>query len=168
MIARRQDWEKLPGAVFTEHNDAFCLARIGSEYVVYQTALEPWPDKPFPDNLDKLKRVITLRTSPDLKTWSRQQPLLAPDAQDARETEFYLFKVFRYGHGYAGLIMKYYADPAKPGKHSAILRHELAVSEDGRPWQRPIATPILASGPTPIRSPIDGRMHFATWKDGAW
>jgi len=160
-------WEKLPGAVFTEHNDAFCLIRSGYEYLVYQTALEPWPDKPYADNLDKFKRVITLRTSPDLKTWSGQQPLLAPDARDARETEFYLFKVFRYGHGYAGLIMKYYADPTKPGKHSATLRHELAVSEDGRTWQRPYRDIDLGFWSYADPFTIDGRMHFATWRDGA-
>ncbi|MCX7427477.1 MAG: hypothetical protein NTW96_17845 [Planctomycetia bacterium] len=170
MRARSRDgktWEKLTGTVFTEHNDAFCLTRIGDEYIVYQTALEPWPDKPFPDNLDKLRRVITLRTSPDLAAWSPQQPLLVPDARDAREAEFYLFKVFRYGHGYAGLIMKYYADPAKPGKHSAILRHELAVSEDGRAWQRPYRDTDLGFWSYADPFTIDGRMHFATWKDGA-
>jgi len=162
-----KNWEKLPGTVFTEHNDAFCLVRIGNEYVAYQTALEPWPDKPVPDNIGKLKRIITVRTSPDLKTWSRQQPLLSPDTKDARDTEFYLFKVFRYGRGYAGLIMKYYADPAKPGKHSAILRHELAVSEDGRTWLRPYRDTELGFWSYADPFPVEGRLHFATWKDGA-
>ncbi|NUQ65303.1 MAG: hypothetical protein HUU20_22785 [Pirellulales bacterium] len=162
-----RSWEKLPGAVFTEHNDAFCLLRVGDEYLAYQTALEPWPDKPVADNIGKLKRVISLRASPDLKTWSLQQPLLAPDARDAPDAEFYLFKVFRYGHGYAGLIMKYYADPAKPGKHSAILRHELAVSEDGRTWQRPYRDTELGFWSYADPFPVNGRMHFATWKDGA-
>jgi hypothetical protein len=129
--------------------------------------LEPWPDKPVPDNIGKLKRIITVRTSPDLKTWSRQQPLLAPDAKDARDTEFYLFKVFRHGHGYAGLIMKYYADPTKPGRHSAILRHELAVSEDGRTWRRPFRDAELGFWSYADPFPMDGRLHFATWTNGA-
>ena len=160
-------WDRLPGTVFTEHNDAFCLIRIGGEYVVYQTALEPWPDKPFADNLDKYKRVITLRTSADLKKWSPQEPLLTPDDQDAREAEFYLFKVFSYGHGYAGLIMKYYADPEKPGLHSAIIRRELAVSEDGRRWQRSYRETDLGFWSYADPFVVGGRMHFATWKDGA-
>jgi hypothetical protein len=159
-------WEKLPGAVFTELNDAFCLVRIDHAYAAYQTAIEPWPDKPCPDNIGKLKRVITLRSSPDLQRWSHQQPLLAPDAEDADDTEFYIFKVFRYGRGYAGLIMKYYADPAHPGKHSAILRYELAVSEDGRAWLRPFRKTDLGFWSYADPFLAGGRLHFAIGKDG--
>ena len=127
------------GAVFTEHNDAYTLVRSGAdhEYLLYQTKLLPWPDKPFPDNLDKQRRVISLRRSKDLVSWSEQEIILQPDEQDEPTTEFYLLKVFRYVDRYVGLLMKYYADPRLPNRHSAIVRTELVLSKDGLAWQRP-------------------------------
>ena len=169
MLATSKDgihWEKRPGTVFTEHNDAYSLIAKDGEYTVYQTALEPWPDKPYPDNIDKFKRVLCVRTSPDLVTWTPQEIFLRPDKDDAPETEFYLLKVFAYGEGYAGLIMKYYGDPNAPNKHSAILKHELIVSGDARDWQRPYRDTDLGfwSYADPFMS--DGMLHFAIWKDG--
>jgi len=141
MLAKSPDgkhWVKDPrGAVFIEHNDAYSLLKMGNEYVLFQTALEDWPDKPYPDNLDKYRRVISLRTSPDLITWSPQQPLIRPDQLDKPETEFYLMKAFPYAGRFAGILFKYYADPALPNKHSAIYRNELIVSDDAHTWKRP-------------------------------
>jgi hypothetical protein len=159
-------WEKQLQTVFTEHNDAYSLIHEKGEYILYQTALEPWPDKPYPDNLDKYKRVQSIRTSEDLNTWTPQEILLRPDEQDPPETEFYLMKVFRYGEGYAGLIMKYYADPEKPNLHSAILKHELVVSEDTRTWERPYRDTDLGFWSYADPFILDGKTHFAIWKDG--
>lgn len=159
-------WEKHLHTVFTEHNDAYSLIHEKGEYILYQTALEPWPDKPYPDNLDKYKRVQSIRTSEDLNTWTPQEIFLRPDEQDPPETEFYLMKVFRYGEGYAGLIMKYYADPEKPNLHSAILKHELVVSEDTRTWERPYRETDLGFWSYADPFILDGKMHFAIWKDG--
>jgi hypothetical protein len=127
------------GAVLTEHNDAFTLVHTGEggEYLLYQTALVPWPDKPLKDNLDQWRRVISLRRSRDLVSWTDQEIVLQPDEQDAPTAEFYLLKVFRYADRYVGLLMKYFADPQAPGRHSAILRTELVLSNDGLDWQRP-------------------------------
>ncbi|MBX7257692.1 MAG: hypothetical protein K1Y02_15130 [Candidatus Hydrogenedentes bacterium] len=159
-------WEKRPGTVFTETNDAFTLMQVGDEYLLYQTKLEAWPDKPYIDNIEKQKRVIALRKSRDLDTWSPQEVFLRPDAQDAPECEFYLMKAFRYGDAYAGLIMKYYADPKLPGKHSAILKHELLVSKDGIEWQRPYRDTDLGFWAYADPFEYRGVLHFATWKDG--
>lgn len=169
MVAESKDgiiWEKRPGTVFTEHNDAYSLIEKDGEYIVYQTALEPWPDKPYPDNLDKYKRVLSVRTSPDLLTWSPQEIFLRPDKDDAPETEFYLLKVFRYGEGYAGLIMKYYGDPNAPNKHSGIMKYELIVSGDARAWQRPYRDTDIGFWSYADPFTIDGKMYFAIWKDG--
>lgn len=170
MLARSVDggrtWTKEHGTVFTEHNDAFTLLKQGDTFLLYQTALEDWPDKPYPDNLDKKRRVQSLRVSPDLRTWSAQEVFLRPDESDAPETEFYLLKVFAYGQGYAGLLMKYYGDPNLPGKHSAILKYELIVSPDARTWSRPFRDADLGfwSYADPFRH--GGAMHFVIWKDG--
>lgn len=169
MVATSQDgehWVGQPGAAFTEHNDAFTLLPNGNEFLLYQTMLEEWPDKPYSDNLDGKRRLISLRRSPDLRAWSAQEVVLRPDAQDPVETEFYLMKVFRYGHAFAGLVMKYYADPAKPGKHSAILRYELVVSEDGRQWQRAFRDTDLGFWSYADPFVLKGRLSFVVWKDG--
>jgi len=62
---------------------------------------------------------------------------VSPDAIDKPTTEFYYMKAFPYADRYLGLLMKYYADPDKPGQHSAILSNELMVSDDARTWKRP-------------------------------
>jgi hypothetical protein len=154
------------GAVFTEYNDAFTLLSYGGDYVLYQTALAEWPDKPYPDNLDKKRRVISLRRSKDLRAWTQQQVLLSPDKRDKPETEFYLMKAFRYGHAFAGLLMKYYADPNLPGRHSAILKNELIVSADGVKWQRPFRGTDLGfwSYADPVL--LQARLHFVVCKEG--
>jgi len=158
-------WKKDPGAVFTETNDAFSLVDGCPGYRLYQTVLEDWPDKPYPDNLDKKRRVIAVRETRDLRAWPPPEPMLRPDSEDAAETEFYLMKVFRHGHAWIGIIMKYYADPALPGKHSAILKHELAVSADGRAWQRPFRDTDLTFWPYADPFLQNGRLCFVTWKD---
>lgn len=154
------------GAVFTEHNDAFTLIQQGGEYLLYQTMLEDWPDKPYPDNLDKKKRVQTLRTSKDLRTWSGQELLLRPDDKDAPETEFYLMKAFPYGGRFLGLLMKYYGDPNLPNRHSAILKNELLVSADARHWERPHRETDLGFWSYADPFMQQGKLHFAIWKDG--
>ncbi len=143
MIAESTDgihWRKGEDrAVFTEHNDAFSLLHASSrdEYLLYQTRLQEWPGKPVADNIGPSKRIITLRRSKDLMSWSAQEDILVPDGMDAPTCEFYLLKAFRYGNRYAGFLMKYYADPNAVGKHSGLYRNELILSRDGVNWDRP-------------------------------
>jgi len=143
MIAESTDgihWHKGEDhPVFTEHNDAFSLVHDPSrdEYLLYQTRLEEWPEKPVADNIGPNRRIITIRRSKDLKNWSAQEDILVPDSMDAPTCEFYLLKAFRYGDRYAGFLMKYYADPDSPGKHSGLYRNELVLSRDGITWDRP-------------------------------
>ncbi len=169
MLATSADglhWDKRPGTVFTEYNDAYTLLPDNGNYLLYQTALEDWPDKPYPDNLDKKRRVLTLRRSDDLKKWTPQEIFLKPDAQDPPETEFYLMKAFRYGGRVLGLIMKYYADPALPGKHSAILKYELVVSPDSLHWSRPFRNTDLGFWSYADPVVLGDTLHFVIWKDG--
>jgi hypothetical protein len=140
--------------------------RKDGEYLLYQTALEPWPDKPYPDNLDKYRRVICLRRSADLIEWSPQEVFLRPDSGDAPETEFYLFKVFPYSERYLGLMMKYYGDPNRPKQHSAILTYELMVSNDAVNWQRPFRETDLGFWSYADPFLLGDALHFVTWKDG--
>lgn len=171
MLAASPDgltWTKDPrGTVFTEYNDAFSVLSVMEKLLLYQTALEDWPDKPYPDNLDKKRRILTLRESNDLAQWTEQQPLLKPDAEDAPETEFYLMKAFPYGSGYAGLIMKYFADPAKPKQHSAILKTELILSHDARRWSRPFRQTDLGFWTYAEPFTHDKHYDFAVWRENS-
>lgn len=171
MLAMSDDgvtWQKdSRGTVFTEHNDAFTLLPLQDGYLLYQTMLEDWPEKPYPDNLDKFRRVISWRESKDLVTWSPQQTLLRPDDQDPPETEFYLMKAFPYEGRYLGILMKYFGDPANPGKHSAIIRNELLFSEDARHWERPFRDTDLGFFSFADPFPDDQFLRFASWKDNA-
>jgi hypothetical protein len=159
-------WEKSVGTVFTEYNDAFTLTADREGYVLYQTHLEDWPDKPYPDNLDKKRRVQSIRRSNDLRTWTAQEVFLRPDAQDKPETEFYLLKTFKHGGATLGLLMKYLADPALPRKHSAIMPCELIVGRDATHWERPFRNTDLGfwSYADPVL--INGELTFVFWKDG--
>jgi hypothetical protein len=107
---------------------------------MYQTRLQDWPDKPFPDNLPTSRRVISLRRSDDLRNWTPQQDMLAPDDQDAPDAEFYVMKAFWHAHRYAAVLLKYYRDPAYPNRHSGVYRRELLLSRDGECWTRPYRT----------------------------
>jgi len=134
------DWTaSSESALFTEHNDAFTLIWNDQtrEYWLYQTKLEDWPDKPYPDNLAKWRRVISLRRSRDLKSWGPQEVILRPDEQDSKPREFYLLKVFKYGFRFAGHLMRYEADPDRPNKHGSRTTTELILSDDGLHWRRP-------------------------------
>jgi hypothetical protein len=169
MLAHSADglkWEKSAGTVFTEYNDAFTLTSDSARYLLYQTCLEDWPDKPYPDNLDKKRRVQSIRRSKDLRTWTAQEVFLRPDAQDKPETEFYLLKTFKNGTAILGLLMKYLADPALPNKHSAIMPCELIVARDATHWERPFRNLDLGfwSYADPVL--INGELTFVFWKDG--
>jgi hypothetical protein len=155
-------------AVFTEHNDAFSLLAdpFREGYLLYQTRLADWPEKPVRDNLPGLRRVISLRRSTDLHHWSPQEDVLVPDAEDAPECEFYLMKAFRYGGRFAGLLMKYYADPEKAGKHSAIYRNELIFSEDGVRWERPFRETDMGVWSYVTPFDLGGRLSVAAYDPG--
>lgn len=170
MLAESTDglaWRKDPrGAVFTETNDAFTLMAGGDGYLLYQTKLEPWPDKPYVDNLGNWRRVQSIRRSPDLVSWTTQEVVLHPDEHDQPETEFYLMKTFPCGNAYAGLLMKYYADPARPGEHSGILANELITSRDAVTWQRPFRETDLGFWTYADPFPDAGRLTFAAYHYG--
>jgi len=161
-------WTKDPrGTVFTEPNDAFTLLLKGTSYLLYQTALEPWPDKPYPGNLRDKQRVQSIRTSRDLVEWSPQRIFLRPDESDEPHTEFYLMKPFSYARGYAGLLTKYCADPTRSNRQSATCRTELIVSRDARDWARPYRETDLGFWTYADPFLADGKLQFAYFDDRA-
>ncbi len=171
MIASSQNlekWDKRPfnKAVFTEHNDAYSLIKKEDHYLLYQTRLLDWPEKPFEDNLPGKRRSLSLRVSPDLIQWSSQEDILVPDEFDAPTTEFYLMKVFPYADRYLGIVMKYYADPTQPKKHSGILKYELVVSADGHHWDRPFRETNLTAWSYASPFVMEDKFCMAAHHDG--
>jgi hypothetical protein len=168
LVAFSQDglhWEQTnSSAVFTEYNDAFTLIwnKEANEYWLYQTKLEDWPDKPYPDNLYKWRRVMSLRRSRDLKSWSPQEVILRPDDQDPKALEFYLLKVFRYGSRFAGLLMRYQGDPNTPRKHASHTTTELILSDDGKNWRRPFREVDMGFWSYADGFTLNGKLCFVT------
>jgi hypothetical protein len=167
LVAYSQDglsWAQTnSSAVFTEHNDAFTLIwnnEVG-EYWLYQTKLEDWPNKPYPDNLYKWRRVISLRRSRDLKSWSPQEVILRPDEQDPKALEFYLLKAFKYESRFAGLLMRYQADPDRPRQHGSHTTTELILSDDGKNWRRPFRGVDLGYWSYADAFHLNGKLCFA-------
>lgn len=155
-----------PRAVFTEYNDAFTLLPLDGEYYLYQTMLEDWPDKPYPDNLPGKRRVIALRKSGDLETWTEQQALLRPDDQDPPETEFYLFKAVPFRGRFLGLLMKYFGDPENPNRHSTRIAVEMLTSSDAVVWERPFRTTDLKFWTYADPFEDNGKLHFPAGEGG--
>ena len=108
-----------------------------------------------------LRRVITVRPSPDgvkwtpghdvigrePATWLRKDQLILPDAQDPVDMEYYWFIAFRHHDRWVGIVLTYAPSPSSvleqvpydpaPSKHGPHLGTEWWVSTDGVKWDRP-------------------------------
>lgn len=124
-----------------------------SRFVNYQTAYQIL-DKRYKDNISPVRRVLHIRTSEDGKTWFpgssfgidgpylSQQEIIVPDSLDTEDTEFYKFNAINLGEFWAGIMVKYVAQPTefpslKPWPHGPFLSYEWWISSDGLNWERP-------------------------------
>ncbi len=167
------------------------------DYLCYQVNFQPWSKK-YPDNAQQGRRVITIRRSHDGATWTPawnrwtlgpefpHEMILAPDADDPEDLEFYWFSPFAYAGRYIGIVSLYEpcpprVNPRNPGKrnaHGPYLGYEWWLSEDAIHWKRPYQTQYLGLEPgdtsvfeagvflAPAGSPIvaNGEILF----DGSW
>ncbi len=132
------DWSPVAeNPVFSGGSGIFSLLAREEGYDVYQTVLVPWPDKPHPDLVGRQRRVIARRSSAHLLEWTLPEQMLQPDDRDPPNTEFYAMRPFFHEGRCLALLLKYWADPARPGQLSRKLATELMVSSDGRQWERP-------------------------------
>jgi len=144
------------GPLYHDH-DAFGAMWHPSlrRYVIYQTTYQPW-QKPYPDNIGgSIRRVLHIRTSEDGQHWdppedvpfagpyAAPQRMITPDEADPAEVEFYRFKAFAYGDGFAGMMLVYAPSPQAANvrfpfsKHAMHLAGEWWISLDGLAWRRP-------------------------------
>jgi hypothetical protein len=147
-------WRKLSDTPVYHDHDAFSVIwdEPSQQYVNFQHTYQVWK-KPFADNAGSdIRRVFHIRTSSDVLHWTPSQDaslrgpkipekaLIQPDAQDAPETEFYLFVAFPYAGRYVGMMKHYLPNPPpiyNAGWHGPHNHGEWWVARDFRQWQRP-------------------------------
>lgn len=106
--------------------DTFSLARepCGGRYLLYHKT----PRQPI--------RTVSRMVSDDFVSWRDSRLVLAPDAQDPPDTEFYGMSVFPCANQYAGLIWVYHT-------YSQTMDIQVASSRDGLRWERAAGRKLL-------------------------
>lgn len=82
-------------------------------------------------------RAVYLSRSSDFRNWTEPELVLRPDLGDEPGVEFYGMPVFRRHGWFVGLLEYWQSDTDTIDVH-------LAVSRDGRNWQRPWRQPFIA------------------------
>ena len=136
-------------------------------YVAYQNTMQKW-ERRYGDNVgNKVRRVLSIRTSPDGIAWTpgtdagyeagpftAEEYCITPDGDDPVDLQFYLFRSFPYADRYAGMMLNYAPSPqcvnpsAPQSLHGPSLSGEWLVSGDGLKWRRPYRD-IFAPGEGP-------------------
>jgi hypothetical protein len=113
------------------------------------------------------RRTIWLSTSRDRKNWSKPELVLAPDEIDdqwargpGQRTEMYVMSAFPYAGQFLGLVsmfritsetdrakLKAFSPSEPPSGADGPIDIQLAVSKDGRKWERTAERkPVIALG----------------------
>lgn len=110
------------------------------------TVYNPWTGEFMifcrPDCLDRrVARVV----STDLKTFSKPEVILQPDAQDPVCREFYGLGAFLYGDMFLGTLSVYDTEPTQQGrfKMQGTNQMHLAYSYNGQNWYRASREPFI-------------------------
>jgi hypothetical protein len=85
------------------------------------------------------RRVIARRTSPDGSEWSPFEVIVEPDRQDPQDLQLMELSPNPVSGGYLGVLCCYHA-------LTQTIDLQLAGSEDGRIWHRPVRLPTLPVG----------------------
>lgn len=150
-----QDWRPLQNEIIYKGQDAFSIVWNPSlrRFVNYQTTYQLY-NKRFADNISPVRRVLSIRTSPDGISWDPGDSfgvdgphmdidkLILPDSLDSEDTEFYKFSVIDLGEFWAGIMVNYVSQPKEfpntsPWPHGPFLSYEWWISRDGMTWDRP-------------------------------
>jgi hypothetical protein len=91
-------------------------------------------------NDEQGRRIVVRTESPDFVNWSEAEPVLTADEHDPEGTEIYSMSVLNYGRFYIGLVQVYHGPP------ECLIDIQLAVSLDGRHWDRPWREPFIPLG----------------------
>lgn len=92
------------------------------------------------DNAPFMLRVMTRRTSEDGLRFSDPEFIVVPDAHDPWDQQFYYLTQHRFGDFRIGFLGHYRV-------HGQTMDIELAYSQDGRRWERPMRGAWIPRGP---------------------
>lgn len=165
--ASPQDGEPLaPSHLIT--NDATNVYRLpDGSFELYTVALvsvgKDDPRYAANDNIPGLIRVIDRFTSADGLTWGNRQRVIAPDANDPQDLQFYYLSVTHTDRGRIGLLGHY-----RLGAQTIDI--EPCFSSDGITWQRPYRKAwITRDAPsTTAASYLLHAPHAMVQHDGLW
>lgn len=147
-------WEKHVGnPLFTGHYTVYAFRDdIRERYVVlHKTYLLPRGVESNPTvRMGMGVRVVVLRESADLRTWSPPIIVLRPDEEDPRDVDFYGMAAFPYEGMFIGLLNIFH-------NNDRIMEIELTYSRDHIFWHRTRRT-FLPTGP---RGAFDSYMVVA-------
>lgn len=114
------------------------------------------------DNIPGLIRVMDRYVSADGLRWEGRRRVLAPDADDPHDLQFYYLSVTHTARGRVGILGHYRLE-------AQTIDMEWCFSEDGIHWQRPARQPWLARGDaSQPDSYILHAPHALVERDGAW
>ena len=125
-------------------NDATNVYRLADgSFEMYTVSLVAVPkDSPafVPyDNIAGLRRVIHRLTSDDGLHWSNRRLVIAPDAADPPDQQFYFLSVTHTPEGRYGLLGSYRCA-------AQTIDLEYCYSADGLTWRRPLRKPLIERG----------------------
>jgi len=160
---------------YTDHDACGLLWHAAAgHFVMLQVTYQLW-HKRFPDNIgDRIRRVLTTRTSPDGVHWEPAgsmggggphhpaERLIVPDERDPEELEFYWLRAFAYHDRFIGMMLNYAPSPQavnplqhpgpgfredrQPSRHGPHLSTEWWMSTNGMAtWRRPYRD-VVAGG----------------------
>jgi hypothetical protein len=114
------------------------------------------------DNIPGLIRVMDRYVSADGLRWEGRQRVLAPDADDPHDLQFYYLSVTHTGRGRVGILGHYRLE-------AQTIDMEWCFSADGIHWQRSARQPWLPRGDaSQLDSYILHAPHALVEREGQW
>ncbi len=139
-------WATEPFPSAGENDTSSCVVQWKGEYLAYIRNQESWKgsvqdnfraylcEKPF---LKQTIREAAFSASPDYQHWTPKETILKTDLQDGYPwAQPYGMAVTPYGDILIGVVWFLRLDPIKNNEKIGVFDTQLAVSRDGRRWNR--------------------------------
>jgi hypothetical protein len=152
-----RNWKEHPKNPLYYDGDAISLfwSPVARRFVCVAKSFQMPVSKHLPDHGGIMRRVLSIRSSRDGRTWEPSESvsdiwnrggrqkglpvelLTLPDANDPPDLEFYSGNGFWHHDRSYMMVLNYAASPLHPGKHGPQLDTEWWVGHDGLRWERP-------------------------------
>lgn len=152
-----RNWKEHPKNPLYYDGDAISLfwSPVARRFICVAKSFQMPVSKRIPDHGGIMRRVLSIRSSPDGRTWEPSESvsdiwnrggqqkglpvalLTLPDEQDPPDLEFYSGNGFSHHDRCYLMVLNYAGTPLHPGKHGPQLDTEWWVGRDGLRWERP-------------------------------